>query len=328
MKLFSFSSPFLIIISFAFILGCSDSETLPSSTGKSGEIVVVVEKNLWKDAVGNSLRNALSHQQIGLPQPEPLFDLINVPQNDFSRIFQTHRNILLVEISDTSKTAIRIKKNSWSNPQLIIKVTASSDTAMATLINQSATTLAEYFINEERERLVTGYKKLQAKGIIEKLEKNHQITMVIPQEGFAIAKDEKDFVWIRRETGEMSQGILIYTQPYANQNVFEKEQIIALRDSLTEKYIPGPTDSSYMTTDHNFSLTTQQVTVNGNYAVELRGLWKVQNDFMGGPFVSYTIYDKKNNRIITAEGYVFAPKFNKREYLRQLEAILNSVKGN
>jgi hypothetical protein len=36
-------------------------------------------------------------------------------------------------------------------------------------------------------------------------------------------------------------------------------------------------------------------------------------------------YDKESNKIITVEGDVFAPKFDKREYLRELEAILFSL---
>jgi hypothetical protein len=29
--------------------------------------------------------------------------------------------------------------------------------------------------------------------------------------------------------------------------------------------------------------------------------------------------------VVTAEGYVFAPKFDKREYLREVEAVVKSM---
>ncbi len=52
---------------------------------------------------------------------------------------------------------------------------------------------------------------------------------------------------------------------------------------------------------------------------------------MGGPFISLSTFDKERNRIVTVEGFVYAPKFDKRNYLRQVEAILYTldfVNGN
>ena len=58
---------------------------------------------------------------------------------------------------------------------------------------------------------------------------------------------------------------------------------------------------------------------------ELRGLWRTEKAFMGGPFLSYTVLDEKRNRIITAEGFVFAPSLDKRNYVRELQAIIQTV---
>jgi hypothetical protein len=52
----------------------------------------------------------------------------------------------------------------------------------------------------------------------------------------------------------------------------------------------------------------------------------MENDFMGGPFLHYTLVDEKNNRVIELDAFVFAPKFDKREYLRELEAIVKTVR--
>ena len=52
----------------------------------------------------------------------------------------------------------------------------------------------------------------------------------------------------------------------------------------------------------------------------------MENGFMGGPFVSLTTLDKKRNRVVTIEGYVFAPKFKKRDYIKEVEAIIYSTK--
>ena len=65
--------------------------------------------------------------------------------------------------------------------------------------------------------------------------------------------------------------------------------------------------------------------INGNEIVEIRGLWELEKGFMGGPFVSHSVYDKARNRIVTAEGYIYYPNQKKRIKIRQLEAIVYSL---
>ncbi|MCB0408861.1 MAG: DUF4837 family protein [Flavobacteriales bacterium] len=55
-------------------------------------------------------------------------------------------------------------------------------------------------------------------------------------------------------------------------------------------------------------------------------MWYVKGDFMGGPFINYTFVDEKRNKVISIDGYVYAPRFDKREYLRELEALIRSIK--
>jgi len=46
---------------------------------------------------------------------------------------------------------------------------------------------------------------------------------------------------------------------------------------------------------------------------------------MGGPFVSYSQVDSANNRVIVAEGFVYAPEKKKRPFIRQLEAAIQTL---
>ena len=48
------------------------------------------------------------------------------------------------------------------------------------------------------------------------------------------------------------------------------------------------------------------------------------NDFMGGPFVSHFFLDKERKNIIAVDGFVYAPKYPKRNYMRQVESIMYS----
>ena len=69
-------------------------------------------------------------------------------------------------------------------------------------------------------------------------------------------------------------------------------------------------------------------TFEGRTVIEARGLWEMENDMMGGPFVSYSQVDSVNNRVIVAEGFVYAPEKRKRLFIRQLEAAVQTLQFN
>ena len=57
---------------------------------------------------------------------------------------------------------------------------------------------------------------------------------------------------------------------------------------------------------------------------EIRGFWEVYNDYMGGPFVSHVFYSRDGQEMIVLQGFVYAPKYDKRQYMRQVESIIYS----
>jgi hypothetical protein len=92
-------------------------------------------------------------------------------------------------------------------------------------------------------------------------------------------------------------------------------------------HIPGPSEGSFMTTDKEFvpPITSRTQNFVTDFAVETRGMWNLIGDYMAGPFLSYTFVNPKNNQLITVEGYVYAPNKDKRDHLRQLEALIYSI---
>ncbi len=79
-----------------------------------------------------------------------------------------------------------------------------------------------------------------------------------------------------------------------------------------------------MTTSKFFPTTLEFLKYKGRDFAQVRGMWEVQNDFMGGPFVSHSFYSPDGSEIFVAEAWVYAPKFDKRQYLRQVESLLYS----
>ena len=118
----------------------------------------------------------------------------------------------------------------------------------------------------------------------------------------------------------------MHQEDYKNKNQFEKSKIISVKDSLGKIYLTGKRDSSFMKTVENEISKTMDTSfyINNKYVKQIKGCWRMENDKMGGPFLSYSWLNSKKTKIITAQGYLYAPNFEKSKYLRELEAIIVS----
>ncbi|MDB0042791.1 DUF4837 family protein [Flavobacteriaceae bacterium] len=119
--------------------------------------------------------------------------------------------------------------------------------------------------------------------------------------------------------------MLAYILPYSSANP-SLERIISIRDSIGKAFVPGRNKDSYLITEEAYMPYFFKTKISSLTAFETRGTWEVVNDYMAGPFLNYFIKDKKNNRTIVLEGFVFSPSVRKREYLVEIEAIIRSLK--
>lgn len=319
----------LLTIVFVFSLVFSQCKTdprdlMPNITGKSGELVLVMNDVIWKTNLGNWFKEELQKTQIGLPQDEPIFSLVRIPHSAFTKIFKTHRNLVFVEISsDIKKANIRVQKDKWAKNQVVIKISAPDVNTAMKLVNQDKGFINKQILQAENDRLVAGYRKISNSNVRHYLADKQNIKLVIPK-GYTLDMDTTNFMWISRES-RVSQAFFIYYYNYTDTNAFAKAELIKTRDKFLRQYVHGQRPNSYMLTEPNFDTSYEEFLLNGKYAVRLRGLWRVENDAMGGPFVSISTVDEARNRIVTVDGYVYAPKFDKRNYMRQVEAILNTL---
>jgi hypothetical protein len=319
---------------FLFLLmagtGCNvKQETMrPKVSGSAGEVLVVAPEVVWNSPAGDTLRALFSQEVPYLPQPEPLFNVLHVTPGQFDKLFHTHRNILFMKTGKEYKKAqIAVSHDRWATPQMIIEITAPDIMAMAEAISQGGESLVKKLNDMERQRIIEYYKHYLATDIYKKINEKFHISLDIPK-GYSLDLDTTNFVWIASETPRTSQGILIYTYPYTSDKIFNADSLIEIRDRLLKKYVAGPSKGSYMATERRIPPEFKAFEKNGQYYAELRGLWKLENGFMGGPFVSITTVDKSRGRVVTVEGFVYGPGEKKRELMRQMESILYTFRIN
>jgi hypothetical protein len=278
--------------------------------------------DLWQGAVGEAFREAYMADQEGLPQPEPYFDITRVQPNEVNAILQKTKSIFWVEKSDTSFT--KMQKDLWARPQRIVRMTAPNEQALTKAINASSDDIIQAFRNHDMGVIQSRLRKSAYAYTHENL-KDMGIKSMLLHKGFEPTLDKEDLKIFATKTLKTIQYVIVSERPMP-QGMVSVDDIIAHRDSIGKNYFEGTFEGSYMATELMIPPSIANAEISGMFAVETRGLWRMNGDFMGGPFLSYSIYDEKNDRILTVESLLYGPTAKKRNVVLEMEAMMRSIK--
>lgn len=296
----------------------------PSSSGIPYEILVVADGEDYYNGAYDALKEVLESDVPGLPQAEPSFRISKVSSNDFHRTLRYCRNILFVNIDPIySQGKIKFSRDVYASPQMVMTIQAQDAKQFAKFVTDNGESIIDFFTKAEMNREIELLKKKHSLFISQKVDSLFDCEVWIPQE-LNKTKTAKNFFWAATNKGEKDMNFVIYSYPYRDVNTFTKEYFFAKRDSVMKRYIPGPKKDQYMTTAHQF-VTVKDSEVRGEYAQIARGLWEMENYDMGGPFVSISRVDEKNQMVIVAEAFVYAPGDDKRNLMRRMEAALYTL---
>ena len=146
--------------------------------------------------------------------------------------------------------------------------------------------------------------------------------MTIP-DGYFIGREEADFLWLCFRTPKNDRFVMIYKSPRYE---LTTENVVAERNRITKAYIQGAVAGAYPeVADLEGYPLAQERQIRYHKGLELRGLWSSVRDKMGGPFYSFTQVSSDDASCITIDGFVYAPQEHKRDYLREVEAIVRSI---
>jgi hypothetical protein len=320
--------PIIQVLLCIIFIACNREKQplLPKVTGKPGEVIIVADDLVWNSQIGKSLNSILTKPFEALPQVEPSYDPVKIPSSAFTNIFKSHRNIIIAKISPRNKKPrILVQRDVWAKPQIVINLFGPNDSTTVEYLDLNGEKLLNLLDQAEINRTIINYRKNKAKVIDDSLREKHHVSVSVPI-GYEVGIDSSDFVWISHELSDLTQSILIYNYAYTDSDTFTPEYLINKRNEYTRKYIPGPTIGSFMIVEKSYPVSFHEYTRENQYCAELRGLWKLENGFMGGPFVNMTILDESRNRVVTVDAFVYAPGLDKRNYVRELEAILSTFK--
>ena len=309
-----------------FAASCNDSSELVKQNvgGKAGEIIIVANKAEWESEPGSELRSILATPYPYLPQSEPSYTLINIPHKSFTSLFEYHRNILILKVEPELKAEFKAVEDVWAAPQTVIMITAPTKEEATKVIADNAEQLFNIINQAERNRIMRNSKRYEDVALRNFVADKFGGSPYFPK-GYSLKKQTDNFVWISYETTYINLGIFVYRIPYKDETSVQLEGLMAATNDIMQENVPGMVDNSYMTISSEILPGLEVMKYKNRNFMEMRGLWEVKNDFMGGPFVIHAFYDKNNPKdIIVVEGFVYAPRYDKRDYIRQVESILYS----
>jgi len=328
------------ILAVFLLLSCGSDKDSPSRkpgyAGKSGEVLIAMDRELIGSDLEIALNDAFSVPLPRNPQPEPRMDVRTVATEDMKTYSKLHRNLVIVDLGKQSRK-VAVSRDVWSRGQIVLRVLAPDINTAVEVVKDKAEQMLAMVEQEERLRTMVRLERHTSKFLEDRVFNEHGVRFTIPEE-YKLRGQNKHFVWLEVDRSKYKganehhavQGILLYHYPFTNDSLLEQEQLTARRDSTLRRNLPGPSNGSYMSTEYKFrdidlSPIAWEITHDGMYAVYQQGLWRMQNDFMGGPFVSLTQVDSIAGRVVTLEGFIYSPEFPKREMLREMDAIVHSL---
>jgi hypothetical protein len=355
-KITLYTIPLFLLGLFAILSSCepgnsSASDALPTARGASGEVVLVMDSASWQGELGDELRQTFLKAMPGLPQPEPYFSVRYVDPFKLNNLLRNAKNMLFVATLNnesaggrkmrsyfTEASIKRIeeepglfqfnKSDQFAKGQEVMFLFGTSDQALIENLKNNREEVRDHFHKVEIGRMQKNlYKVNERRTINQTLKEDEGFYIRVPNgyELVPLDHEPEKFTWIRSLGDEVDKSIVVAYEDYTSEDVFTPEGISDLRRRVMKSNIRDDS-TTYMTVQDLVPIEIDTVNFNGKFAVEARGLWKMSNNSMGGPYISYTFVDEETGRLYYIEGFVYSPGKQKRPFIREVEAILRTFK--
>lgn len=333
---------FFLAMTAVLFCSCTTKEAkVPEKKGSSGktlELLVVADRNVYCGSTKALVDSIFTCPQVGLPQPESRFDIVNIPLSSYesSEMFRNHRNILLMDVKPGNPDKVYLHVDEYAAPQVVVDFAARSNESLNDLLRQYEPQILEQLYKAEHRRVIKAFAGMPNFEVNDAIQQQFGFGLTFSKE-FSMAKQEPGFAWVRKEAKDFGIGVLVDVFPYRDTSVFQEKNILDRMDTVMARHVPSNAPGSYMGLERRRDeagnylapIVSKRVPFEGSdYCVETRGCWRSFGDWMGGPFVSYTLLSPDKKQVIVLTGYVYCPRnkpWTKRDLLMQVESICHSL---
>ena len=292
-----------LLIFLVFLCSCTESKKiLPNSTGSNSEIIFVVDDSIWEQQLKEHAQKVFSSSVPGINRFEANFNLIQINNSQFTSLLRSHKNIIIINDSIN-----QIVSDYFAYDQLVSFVKYDDTTSFKYECNR----LFKIYYDNEVQILNLKLSKTTNNLNSDYINKKFNININITEE-YIKTVDSNNLVLFtyNPSSKEVIKHICISSFDYKEN--FDFDSIYFNINKLLKTYLIGSRPNSYVILEDKYPI----VMYNDFY----RGLWRLQNGFMGGPILMKPILSRNKLIIITA--LVFDPSSKKRKYIKEFEAIL------
>lgn len=320
--------------------------------GRVNQLLVVSDSQLWEGPVGDTFFYYFAGPYLLTPQPEAIFDITHFTPEAFAARSSRREFRMILFVADMNEPdeatarlirndlgeqklkqikekgcSVVVGKDKWAKRQTIFYVVGFGEDKLAQCIANHFPVVAKRINNEDQEIIeATVYQADQNFEANEELLKQFGLNMRVPGD-FLKAKSNSslDAIWLRRDVRDVHVGLIIHKRPYVSKKQLTKEGMKSIIDELGPMISSWIVGSKMKVDDRNLPMLVEKTTFNNRYTLVGRGIWEMDKDFKGGPFVCYEILDEANAQLYVLYGYVFAPGKDKRNYLQEVEHIIKTA---
>ncbi len=329
----------LTLVAVVLILGsCGNYESstsLKSYIGDFGDMMVVVDRDLWEGDFGDSIKVLFTDYVPAMMPAQGQFDLEFSTPDNFKGSAKRFRNVLHIDIGDklsNQKPNIKTTSSEFAIDQLVVYAKAKTEADMLTLLSTRYKDIINKINDEEVSRKQKALSFRQDTLAMQTIERKKGYSMLVPP-SYKVLVDSGNVLWLNKMSSVkeddldkyMVRDIVVSTYEYDDEKVLEVENLLRKRDQILRVITYDENDSTYVRHQEKHDVTVRYLSTDENYELELRSLWTKEGAFQGGPSLQYVQLDLPNRRVIHADARLYAPGHSKRELMRELEAIIKSV---
>lgn len=304
----------------------------PDASGTPYDLYLVMEESLKSTPLNDTLHAIFEYPMECTPNGDPYFHVRHLsPENYQSSVIRIVANVVMIDIdpSNASEPVITLDHDRYATHQTIIRMHAKSSESLAEYLPQMQERLRQVFVKSELNRRMAVLKEENRHDQQERLQRLQDASLCIPMTMNVTCRPEADstFFWVSDNLASKQSHLVVYSVPYINNDIFTLEGAVAVRDSVLGANIRGTNEDECMETNQHVILPEYKgLLIDSQYVGELRGMWRMKNGMMAGPFVCHMHLDRINQRVVFVEGFCYAPNESKRLLIRNLEACLYTLR--
>ncbi|MEL6389263.1 MAG: DUF4837 family protein [Bacteroidota bacterium] len=344
----------LLLIACNSPSGDSRFKVKSKALGVMNDLVIVSDDTVLQTAIADTIEKYYVGFYPITPRPEPIFDvryytLQELNSEPLRKELRTY--LVLCDLSDEDSPITRmvredlgservlraaqednyntsIGRDKWATGQIVMYVFANGVENLGKALADNFDAIAARINDHDSQQLFQlTYGRGENRGLANELRERFGATILFPND-YREALDMESLNgmrWMRKDTKDGAANIAITTYDYTGPEMLTKEAAKARFNNFGLNVSSSEPNTYVVINDVDLPMLTFDRIQDNHFMREYRGIWEMENDFLGGPFQSYAIVNEEEGKLLSIDAFIYDPKNEKRNMMQQIDAIVKRI---